>query len=185
MEPSHPNPMPIEPEFEQALRTLGVELDESIVLRLQQYAQVMWRWNEQLNLTRHTTWDLFVGRDLRDCLQLSALLESGEDVLDLGSGNGIPGIPLSILRSDLNVSLAESRYFPPMTVQLIASGEASGHLEQMLERAAVQQDRETETLIATLLGLFEPLLILTMGLMVLVIVLAILLPIFDLNQLVR
>ena len=55
----------------------------------------------------------------------------------------------------------------------------------MLERAALQQDRETETLIATMLGLFEPLLILGMGLMVLVIVLAILLPIFDLNQMVR
>jgi len=87
--------------------------------------------------------------------------------------------------AELHRSLSESGYFPPMTVQLIASGEASGNLEAMLERAAMQQDRETETLIATMLGLFEPLLILGMGLMVLVIVLAILLPIFDLNQLVR
>ncbi len=87
--------------------------------------------------------------------------------------------------AQLHTSLGESGYFPPMTVQLIASGEASGNLELMLDRAAMQQDRETETLIATMLGLFEPLLILGMGLMVLVIVLAILLPIFDLNQLVR
>jgi len=55
----------------------------------------------------------------------------------------------------------------------------------MLERAAVQQERETETLIAALLGIFEPMLILVMGGVVLVIVLAILLPIFDLNQLVH
>jgi general secretion pathway protein F len=72
-----------------------------------------------------------------------------------------------------------------MTVQLIASGEASGKLEEMLERAAINQEREIETLIAALLGLFEPLLILFMGSVVLVIVLAILLPIFDLNQLIQ
>ena len=82
-------------------------------------------------------------------------------------------------------ALERSGYFPPMTVQLVASGEASGKLEEMLERAAINQEREIETLIATLLGLFEPLLILFMGGVVLVIVLAILLPIFDLNQLIQ
>ena len=70
-------------------------------------------------------------------------------------------------------------------MHLIASGGASGKLEEMLERAAINQEREIETLIATLLGLFEPMLILIMGAVVLVIVLAILLPIFDLNQLVQ
>jgi len=68
---------------------------------------------------------------------------------------------------------------------LIASGEASGNLEEMLERAAAGQEREMETLISGLMGLFEPLLIISMGGIVLVIVLAILLPIFDLNQLVQ
>lgn len=87
--------------------------------------------------------------------------------------------------ASLHTAISESGYFPPLTVQLIASGEASGRLETMLERAAVQQERETETLIAALLGIFEPLLILVMGAVVLVIVLAILLPIFDLNQMVR
>jgi general secretion pathway protein F len=82
-------------------------------------------------------------------------------------------------------ALERSGYFPPMTVQLIASGEASGKLEEMLERAAINQEREIETLIAALLGLFEPLLILFMGSIVLIIVLAILLPIFDLNQLIQ
>lgn len=85
----------------------------------------------------------------------------------------------------LHTAIRESGHFSPMTVQLIASGEASGRLESMLERAAVQQERETDTLIAALLGLFEPILILVMGGVVLTIVLAILLPIFDLNQLVR
>lgn len=87
--------------------------------------------------------------------------------------------------SSLSASLEASGYFPPMTVHLIASGEASGELEEMLERAATNQERELESLIATMMGLFEPLLILVMGGVVLVIVLAILLPIFDLNQLVK
>lgn len=81
-------------------------------------------------------------------------------------------------------ALEQSRYFPPMTLHLIASGEASGKLESMLERAADNQERELETVIAAVMGMFEPLLILVMGGVVLVIVLAILLPIFNLNQLV-
>jgi general secretion pathway protein F len=87
--------------------------------------------------------------------------------------------------SSLRNALSQSGLFPPMTLYLIASGEASGNLEGMLERAAIMQERELETLISVLLGLFEPLLILVMGGVVLTIVLAILMPIFELNQLVR
>lgn len=87
--------------------------------------------------------------------------------------------------ASLNKSLERSGYFPPIAIHLVASGEASGNLENMLERAAVSQEREIETLLAAILGLFEPLLIVVMGGMVLLIVLAILLPIFDLNQLVK
>jgi general secretion pathway protein F len=82
-------------------------------------------------------------------------------------------------------ALDASKYFPPMTVHLIASGEASGNIEEMLERAAESQEREMQALTEGLLGIFEPILILGMGAVVLVIVLAILLPIFDMNQLVK
>jgi general secretion pathway protein F len=87
--------------------------------------------------------------------------------------------------SSLAAALERSGYFPPMALHLIASGESSGKLESMLERAAENQERELETTIAALMGMFEPLLILVMGGLVLIIVLAILLPIFDLNQLVK
>ncbi len=83
------------------------------------------------------------------------------------------------------VALDKSRYFPPMTIHLIASGESSGDLEGMLERAAGSQEREVETLISAVMSIFEPVLLLLMGGVVLLIVLAILLPIFDLNQLVQ
>lgn len=87
--------------------------------------------------------------------------------------------------ASLNKSLSESRLFPPITMHLISSGEASGKLDEMLDRAAENQERELETMIAALMSLFEPILILTMGAVVLLIVLAILLPIFNLNQLVK
>ena len=87
--------------------------------------------------------------------------------------------------STIHKALEQSGYFPPMTVYLIASGEGSGQLDEMLERAAIQQERETDSMLSTVLGLFEPLLILFMGGMVLIIVLAILLPILEMNQLVK
>lgn len=87
--------------------------------------------------------------------------------------------------SSLHHALGQTGLFPPMILHLIASGETSGQIEKMLERGAVMQERELETLIGVLLSLFEPLLILIMGSLVLVIVLAILMPIFELNQLVR
>src|ERR1700728_147626 len=82
-------------------------------------------------------------------------------------------------------SLSTSRLFPPMTVHLISSGESSGQLQTMLERAATNQERELEGLLAALVGLLGPLLIVGMGLFVMGIVFAMLLPIFEMNSLIR
>jgi general secretion pathway protein F len=81
-------------------------------------------------------------------------------------------------------SLAQSKLFPPMTMHLVSSGEASGKLDEMLERAATHQESEMDSLLGSMLAFLEPALILFMGSMVLLIVLAILLPIFQINQLV-
>ena len=82
-------------------------------------------------------------------------------------------------------SLAQSKLFPPMSIHLISSGEASGELDSMLERAANHQESEMDSLLATMFSALEPLLIVIMGLVVLAIVMAILLPIFQINQLAR
>lgn len=81
-------------------------------------------------------------------------------------------------------SLGQSQLFPPMTMHLISSGEASGELDSMLDRAASHQESEMDSLLSSMLNLLEPALIILMGTMVLLIVLAILLPIFQINQLV-
>lgn len=87
--------------------------------------------------------------------------------------------------SSLNKALSQGAFFPPMMVHMVASGEVSGELEIMLERSAVNQERELEMTLGTVMGLFEPLMVILMGGVVLLIVLAILLPIFDLNTMVR
>lgn len=81
-------------------------------------------------------------------------------------------------------SLSASKLFPPMTVHLISSGESSGELDSMLEQAAVSQERELDGLLAAMMGLLGPLLIVFMGLFVMGIVFAMLLPIFKLNDLI-
>jgi general secretion pathway protein F len=87
--------------------------------------------------------------------------------------------------ASISKSLAASKLFPPMMIHLISSGEAGGRLEEMLARAASGQEREVDGLIAALLGILQPLLIVIMGAIVLTIVLAILLPIFEINNLIR
>jgi general secretion pathway protein F len=82
-------------------------------------------------------------------------------------------------------ALRESGVFPGMLLHLVASGEASGELARVLEQAARQQELAVETRLSALTALLEPLLILVMGAIVLVIVLAIMQPIIDMNRLVR
>ncbi len=82
-------------------------------------------------------------------------------------------------------SLATSRLFPPMTVHLISSGEASGELESMLDRAAINQERELDGLLGALVGLLGPAMIVIMGIFVMGIVFAMLMPIFDLDELIH
>ena len=81
-------------------------------------------------------------------------------------------------------ALDRSGLFPPLCIQLIASGEASGELHQLLGRAAETQERELAARINTLTSLLQPVLILLVGGFVLLIVLSILMPIFEMNRLV-
>jgi general secretion pathway protein F len=144
-----------------------------------------------------------VGRLIRDlntarlANTLAILTGSGVPLLTaLSAGNGVlTSLPLKhaldnaerMVRegAPLSRALASSGLFPPLLVHLVASGEASGKLDVMLERAAWHQTRELGRQVATLTALLEPALILAMGGLVLFIVLGTLMPIFEMNQLIH
>ena len=75
---------------------------------LKQYCAALWEINKELNLTRHTSYEKFVTRDLVDTMELAELIPERCDVLDVGSGGGVPGMLLAILRPDLQVALTDS-----------------------------------------------------------------------------
>jgi 16S rRNA (guanine527-N7)-methyltransferase len=108
------DPPPTETSFdandtlESALARHGIELSDDVRAKVQQYINLLWEWNEKINLTRHTTYDKFVGRDLRDTVEVARLLHPKEEVLDVGSGGGVPGLLLAVLRPDLTITLSDS-----------------------------------------------------------------------------
>lgn len=190
----------------ELLRSYGL-----LLLALAAGAVALWRWlvrrpGPRAYLT--ALWDTQVLRVpilrhvvcLRDSARLvrtlAILTQSGVPLLDaltIGGrtlGNGI--LRAAVERGAnsvreggrLHVALAADGHFSPLLVQMLAAGEDSGELEQMLSHLAAQQERDLETKVSTLAALLEPLVILAMGGVVLMIVLAVLQPIFEMNQLV-
>ncbi len=81
-------------------------------------------------------------------------------------------------------SFQQSKWFPPMAVQMISVGEQSGELEVMLQKIADSYEKEVESNVMGLTSMIEPVMILAMGLVVGFIVISILLPIFEMNQMI-
>jgi general secretion pathway protein F len=117
---------------------------------------------------------------------LDALRIAGEVVTNLPMRETVDAAAQRVREgASIGRSLGQSKVFPPMTIHLIASGESSGELENMLERAAQSQEGELDGLLAALVGLLGPLMIVGMGLIVMGIVFAMLLPIFEMNSLIH
>jgi len=87
---------------------LGLSVSSDAIQGLAAYAASLWSWNERLNLTRHSDVEKFVSRDVADAVAIAPHLESGAHVLDVGTGGGVPGVLLAILRPDLRVELCDS-----------------------------------------------------------------------------
>jgi 16S rRNA (guanine527-N7)-methyltransferase len=95
-------------ELKNLLAALHIEVTDEQIAKLDDYRRLLWSWNERMNLTRHTTLEKFVDRDVVDSHELSKLLERGERALDVGTGGGVPGLVVAILRPDLSISVCES-----------------------------------------------------------------------------
>jgi 16S rRNA (guanine527-N7)-methyltransferase len=94
--------------LDAALSRHGIDLPAEQRALVERYCCLLWDWNEKINLTRHTDYEKFVSRDLIDTQQLSALIHPNEEVIEIGSGGGVPGLLLALLRPDLSVTLTES-----------------------------------------------------------------------------
>jgi len=116
---------------------------------------------------------------------LEALNIASQVLSNLVMRDACDGVVVAVKEgSSLHRALDQAQVFPPLLVQMAASGEANGELDKQLDHAARNQERELELMLGTALALLEPLTIVFMGGMITVIVMAILLPIFDLNTLV-
>ena len=79
-------------EFNQLAEVVSshdMQLPDVQIGQLARYCELLWDWNERINLTRHTTLEKFVTRDLLDTMQLAQLIDQEEAVLDVGSGGGV------------------------------------------------------------------------------------------------
>ncbi|MFC3902795.1 general secretion pathway protein F [Acinetobacter marinus] len=120
------------------------------------------------------------GVPLVDALKIGAAVSSNwviRDAVNHAAERVVEG-------GNLATQLERSGYFPPMMVQMIRSGENSGELDRMLIRASDMQDKQISSLITTLLALLEPLMLVFMAGIVLVIVIAVMLPIVNMNNLI-
>ena len=127
---------------------------------------------------------------------LSILTGSGVPILDALkiSSNVITNLPMKKALEEttirvsegetISMSLSKTRLFPSLMIHMIGSGENSGRLDEMLDRATTNQEQEVENTINILLGIMQPLTVIIMAVIVLLIVLAILLPIFEINSLI-
>lgn len=103
-----PPSLPATNSLAEAAQLFGIDLPAATLKSIDRYVKLLWRWNEKINLTRHTDYSKFAARDLLDCLQLAALLHEGEEILDVGSGGGVPGVVLAMVRPDLQISICDS-----------------------------------------------------------------------------
>lgn len=94
--------------LQAALVRHAIELPDEQIALLDRYCQVLWDWNTKLNLTRHTSYEKFVARDVVDSLVIAGVLGESEKILDVGTGGGVPGVVLAIVRPDLRISLCDS-----------------------------------------------------------------------------
>lgn len=125
-----------------ALARHAIELPDAQIDALDRYCRALWGWNQKLNLTRHTDFEKFVTRDVIDARALEPLLDADQRVLDVGTGGGVPGVVLAILRPDLEMQLCDSVAKKAHAARQIV---AEVGLELPVHHAPVQDLLERET----------------------------------------
>jgi 16S rRNA (guanine527-N7)-methyltransferase len=140
------------PTFETACKQLGVELTQSLYDSLLRYTQLLRDWNQRINLVSRRDTGRILSYHVIDSLAVQRLIPQGSRVCDIGTGAGLPGIPLAIVRSDLKMLLVESsqkrsRFLETAVVEL-----GLGNVEVLNERAESLPPLECDVVISRLAG---------------------------------
>jgi len=185
------------------LSNYGIYLAAVVVLALVTFAQLMRQESFKSKVHHLVLKTPFIGRFVRDVntarfgSTLAILTSSGlplveamriasDVVLNLPINRSLSGATARVSEGgSLHKSLQETRYFSPIMLHMIASGESSGELDSMLARTAEQQEKALESTVSGLVSIFEPIMLLFMGGVVALIVAAIMLPILELQQMVQ
>ena len=108
----HPDPTSSDQSAEVPLTQLLTQYEIGATVeqlaQLDRFREQLWSWNQKLNLTRHTTLEKFVTRDVLDSWEFCKLVDRRRRVLDVGTGGGVPGLVMAILRPELSMSVSES-----------------------------------------------------------------------------
>jgi 16S rRNA (guanine527-N7)-methyltransferase len=139
-------------QFVVAVRQLGIELTPDQLERLRKYERLLREWNERVNLVSRKDIDRLVGYHFLDSLTASALIPQGSTVCDVGSGGGLPGIPLKLVRDDIRLALVESTGKKARFLELAVSELKLGSTIVRAERAESMSGLKFDVVLSRLVG---------------------------------
>ena len=147
-----PIPDPNFPTLQTAGQQLGVELTQSQYDSLIRYTQLLRDWNQRINLVSRRDTDRILSYHAIDSLAVQRLLPQGARVCDIGSGAGLPGIPLAIVRPDLKMLLVESSQKRSRFLQTAVAELELANVEVLNERAESLPPLECDVVVSRLAG---------------------------------
>jgi 16S rRNA (guanine527-N7)-methyltransferase len=147
-----PIPDPDFPALETACRQLGIELTQTQCDSLVRYAQLLRDWNQRINLVSRRDTGRILSYHVIDSLAVQRLLPQDARVCDVGSGAGLPGIPLALVRPDLKMLLIESSQKRSRFLQTAVAELGLGSVEVLNERAESLPPLECDVVLSRLAG---------------------------------
>lgn len=138
--------------FACAAQQLGIELASPQLERFRKYEHLLREWNARVNLVSRRDLDRLVTYHFPDSLTAVTLIPQGATVCDVGSGGGLPGIPLKIARDDINLVLVESIHKKALFLEYAVRELGLERATVRAERAETIQDLKADVVVCRLVG---------------------------------
>ena len=138
--------------FARAAQQMGIELTSQQLERFRKYEQLLREWNTRVNLVSRKDLDRLVTYHFPDSLTAAGLIPQGASVCDVGSGGGLPGIPLKIARDDISLALVESIRKKALFLEQAVRELGLERTTVRAERAEAIQDLKADVVVCRLVG---------------------------------